>query len=89
MSAGKAFAFLNKKLTFIYEDTYHIAWSIVDPGYVFFGACFQKKRAFCLLAPPKHMSFLTISNGNVFLKTQDTRLGAIVASDKGLEYNRP
>ena len=34
------------------------------------------------------MLFLTISNGNIFLKTQDTKLGAIVAPDKGLEYNR-
>ena len=88
MSAGKAFAFLNKKLTFIYEDTYHIAWSILDPGYVLLGQIFRK-RAFCLPAPPKHMSFLTISNGNIFLLIQDTRLGAIVAPDKGLEYNMP
>ena len=57
---------------------------------MFFWGIYSEKRAFCLLAPPKHMSFLTISNGNIFLKTQDTRLGAIVApDDKGIEYNRP
>ena len=33
------------------------------------------------------MSFLTISNENIFLKTQGTRLGATVAtSNKGLEW---
>ena len=52
---------------------------------MFFGGKFLEKRAFCLVAPPKHMSFLTSSNENIFLKTQDTRLGAIVAPDKGLE----
>ena len=31
------------------------------------------------------MSFLIISNENIFLKTQGTRLGAIVAPNKGLE----
>ena len=31
------------------------------------------------------MSFLTISNGNILFKTQGTRLGAIVAPNKGLE----
>ena len=41
----------------------------------FFGAHFLKKKAFCLLAPPKQMLFLTISNENIFLKTQGTRLG--------------
>ena len=44
----------------------------------FLGANFFKKRAFCLLAPPKQMSFLTISN-------QGTSLGAIIAPNKGLE----
>ena len=38
----------------------------------FLGAFFL--RAFCLLAPPKQMSFLTISNKNIFLKTEGTRL---------------
>ena len=32
------------------------------------------------------MPFLTISNENIFLKTQGTRLGAIVAPNKGLEW---
>ena len=31
------------------------------------------------------MSFLAISNESIFLKTQGTRLGAIVAPNKGLE----
>ena len=53
-------------------------------GAIFWGTFFEKK-AFCLLAPPKQMSFLTISNENIFLKTQSTRLGAIVAPNKGLE----
>ena len=35
------------------------------------------------MAPPKQMSFLTISNENIFFKTQGTRFGAIVAVNKG------
>ena len=31
------------------------------------------------------MIFFTISNENIFLKTQGTRLGVIVAPNKGLE----
>ena len=50
-----------------------------------FRVLFLKKIAFCLLAPPKQMSFLTISNENVLFKTQGTRLGAIIAPNKGLE----
>ena len=38
-----------------------------------------------MLVPPKQVSFLTISNENIFLKTQGTRLGAIVTRNKGLE----
>ena len=38
-----------------------------------------------MLVPPKQVSFLTISNENIFLKTQGTRLGAIVTPNKGLE----
>ena len=53
-------------------------------GCVFQGI-FSEKRVFCLLAPPKQMSFLLISNENIFFKTQSTRLGAIVAPNKGLE----
>ena len=52
---------------------------------VFFRAYFLGKRAFCLLAPPKQMSFLIISNENIFFKTQGTRLGAIVSPNKGPE----
>ena len=55
-----------------------------DVGAIFLGT-FSEKRLFCLLAPPKQMSFLTISNENIFLKTQSTRLVAIVAPNKGLE----
>ena len=50
----------------------------------FFRAHFMKKWAFYLFASPKHMSFLTISNENIFSKTQGDRLGAIVAPNKGL-----
>ena len=61
--------------------------SILDIGSMvaFFRPCFLKKMAFCLLATPKRMSFLTISNENFFFKTQGTRLGAIVAPNRGLE----
>ena len=45
----------------------------------------NEKGAFCLLALPKQMSFLSISDENIFFKTQDTRLSAIVAPNKGLE----
>ena len=44
----------------------------------FLGAHFLNTRVFCVLAPPKQMSFLTISKKNIFLETQGTRLGAIV-----------
>ena len=47
----------------------------------FFGNISFEKRAFCLLAPPKQMLLLNISNEN----TKGARLGAIVAIDKGLE----
>ena len=51
----------------------------------FLGAHFSEKRAFWLLAPPKQMPFLTISDKNIFFKTQGTRLGSIVAPNKCLE----
>ena len=51
----------------------------------FFGSHFSEKRTFYLLATPKQMLFLTISNKNDFLKTQGTRLGAIVAPTKCLD----
>ena len=40
----------------------------------FFGANVFKKGAFCLLAPPNQMSFLTVSNENIFFENQGTRL---------------
>ena len=51
----------------------------------FFGAHFLEKRIFCLLAPPKQMPFLTISDKNILFKTKGIRLGAIVAPNKCLE----
>ena len=50
-------------------------------GAFFLGHIFLKK-AFCLLATPKQMPFLAISNETIFFKIQDTRLGAIVAPNK-------
>ena len=50
----------------------------------FFGGIFYEKMAFCLLAPSKQLTFLTVSNENICFKTQGTRLGAIVAPNKGL-----
>ena len=41
-------------------------------------------KIFCLLAPRKQKSFLTISN-NFFSKTQGARLGAKVAPNKRVE----
>ena len=60
---------------------------VLDTGVMgaFFGSTFSEKRAFFLLAHPKQLSFLTISDENIFLKTQGTRLGTIVAPNKGLE----
>ena len=43
------------------------------------------KKAFCLLAHPKYMLFLSISDENIFFKTQGTRLSVIVAPNKSLE----
>ena len=65
--------------------TKHQAGPILDTGSVgaFFQGIFSEKKAFCLLAPP--MLFLTISNENIFFKPQGTRLGAIVAPNKGPE----
>ena len=53
-------------------------------GCVFWGT-FSAKRVFCLLESTKQMSFLTIFNENIFLKTQATILSAVVAPNKGLE----
>ena len=49
--------------------------SILDIGGMgaFFGGIFSEKGHFCLLAPPKQMSFLTISNENIFFEFQNTR----------------
>ena len=54
-------------------------------GCFFLGTHFLKKRVFSLLAPPKQVPSLTISNENSFFKTQGTRLGVVVISNKGLE----
>ena len=54
---------------------------------MFFEKKFQKKREFCLLVTPSQMSMLTISKENIFFKTKDTRLCAIVVPKKS--YNRP
>ena len=51
----------------------------------FFRVHLPQKMAFCLLAPPKLVLFLIISNENIFFKIQGTILGAIVAPNKGLE----
>ena len=50
------------------------------------GAHLSKKEDFIGLHPQKNMLFLTASNQNIFLKTQGTRLGVIVAPNKGLEW---
>ena len=50
----------------------------------FVGAHLSKKD-FLLACTPKQMPFLTISNENFFI-TQDTRMGAIVAPNKGLQW---
>ena len=62
-------------------------WPILDSEGVgaLFAAHFLEKSAFCLLTLPKQMPFLTISNKNIFFKTQGKRLGAIVAPSKHLE----
>ena len=73
---------LNKKMPSGFEHTYSRHWG---HECVFWGTFFEKERPFCLLALPKQMSFLTISNENIFFKTQGTRLGATVAPHKGLE----
>ena len=46
---------------------------------------FLEKMAFWFLASPKRMPFLTISDKNIFFKTQATRSGAIVTPNKCLE----
>ena len=48
----------------------------------FYKAHFCQKRN--LFITPKLLSFLTISYENIFFKTQDTRLGAIIAPNKDL-----
>ena len=42
------------------------------------------KKGICLFITPKLLSFLTISYENIFFKTKDTRLGAIIAPNKDL-----
>ena len=45
----------------------------------------REKKGICLLTPHKQIPFLTISEENIFFKTQGTRLRAMVALNKGLE----
>ena len=52
-------------------------------GYIFWGT-FHEKEAF-FLTLPKLVLLLTISNENIFLRTQAGRLGAIVAPNKDVE----
>ena len=72
---------------FIYLYLLTNTWPILDSKGIgaLFGAHFLEKRAFRLLTLPKQMPFLTISNKNIFFKTQGNRLGAIVAPNKRLE----
>ena len=60
---------------------------ILDTGVMgaFLGGTFVLKKGICLLVPPKQMSFSTISNENIFCKTQDTKLVVIIAPNKVLE----
>ena len=50
-----------------------------------FQSTLSEKRAFCLAAPTKQKSFLTISYENIFSKIQSTKLGEKVTPNKGLE----
>ena len=51
----------------------------------FLEADFFEKGTFACLPPPKQMSVLTISNENIFSKTQGTKLGVIIEPIKVLE----
>ena len=57
---------------------------IGDTG-AFLGDTIFGKKGICLFASLKQMLFLTIFNKNIFLKTQDTELGVIIAPNKVLE----
>ena len=60
-------------------------WPILDSEEIgaLFWAHFSKKGHFaCSHSPKRDMPFLTISNKNIFFKTQGNRLGAIVAPSK-------
>ena len=52
-------------------------------GCIFWGTIFRKKGH--LIALPKEMPFLTVSNKKIFFETEDKRLGAIVIPNKHLE----
>ena len=54
-------------------------------GAFFTRAHVLEKKDIVFLAPPKQMSFLIVSNENIFSKTKGTRLGAIITPNKGLE----
>ena len=70
---------LLKNEAFDSQDT--ISYVIVQ----IFQGTFSEKSGFSLLALPKQKSFLTISNENIFSKTQGARFGAKVAPNKGLD----
>ena len=55
----------------------------------FFRGTFFWKRGICLLGLTEQMSILTISNKNIFSKTQGTKLGVIIEPNKVLEYALP
>ena len=72
---------------FIYLYLLTNTWPILDSEGIgaLFGAYFLEKSASCLLTLPKQMPFLTISNKNIFFKTQGKRLGVVVAPNKHLK----
>ena len=51
----------------------------------FFRENIFKKVAFCLFAPPNQISFLTISNENIFYENQGPTLSLVITPNIGLE----
>ena len=74
--------------TCIYLQIHDIFQTVRSQAH-YFGHIFLEKRTFCLLTFLKQMPFLTISNKNIFFKTQGNRLGMIVAPNKHLEQTGP
>ena len=73
-------------LYFVYLYLFKNTWPILDSEGIdaLFGTHW-KKGAFWLLTLLKQMPFLTISNKNIFFKSQGNRLDVIVAPNKRLE----